>query len=93
MNKIKQKIGAAAAGLALAGGLAVGGTVVTAEPAQAWTQSCKTVDAGYGYTLYGSPWPGYRYATACYVDYSWWEEVSFPWPHDQWFFSNYRNYR
>jgi len=91
VKKLMRKIGAVAAGLALAFGLAYGGAIVTAPAAKAWTQSCHNLDAGPGRIIGGSPWPGYRYATACYVDYSWWEEVSFPWPHDQWFIYNYHN--
>lgn len=91
MKKALRKLGTVAATLALAGGVAYGGAVVTAPAAKAWTQQCYQMDAGKGFKIAGSPWPGYRYATACWVDYSWWEEVSFPWPHDQWFFSNYHN--
>lgn len=91
MKKIFRKIATVAATLALAAGVAYGGAVVTAPPAKAWTQQCYQMDAGKGLIIAGSPWPGYRYATACWVDYSWWEEVTFPWPRDRWFISNYHN--
>jgi hypothetical protein len=91
LNKIVKKVVTSVAALALVSGVTLGSMVVRAEPAQAWTQSCHQLDAGYGRIIGGSPWPGYRYATACYVDYSWWEEVSFPWPRDQWFIYNYHN--
>ena len=91
MKSVVKKVGAGLATLALASGLALTGTLVTAPSAKAWTQQCYGMDAGAGRKIAGSPWPGYRYATACYVDYSWWEEVTFPWPKDQWFFYNWHN--
>jgi hypothetical protein len=91
MKSVVKKVVTGVATLALVSGVTLGSMVVRAEPAHAWTQKCYPMDAGPGRIIGGSPWPGYRYATACYVDYSWWEEVSFPWPRDQWFISNYHN--
>lgn len=75
----KLTIGTFAVAMMVSGGLVLGPQV---QPAQAWTQKCTYVDAGYGRTIYGSPWPGYRYAALCYIDYNWWEEVGWPWPKD-----------
>lgn len=91
MNRLVKKVVTGVAAVALVSGVTLGSMVVRAEPAQAWTQQCYQMDAGKGLIIAGSPWPGYRYATACWVDYSWWEEVTFPWPRDQWFIYNYHN--
>lgn len=55
-------------------GAAQVGQVVTAERADAATwNNCRILDAGAGWSLGGT---GYRFGLYCYVDYSWWEEVT-----------------
>lgn len=91
MKKFKSAITKFVVGALVVTGLTAGGTVAMAPAANAATQSCRYVDAGYGRTIGGSPWPGYRYGVLCYVDYSWWEEVSWPWPRDQYFWQVWQN--
>lgn len=81
-------VGTLAVTTLVAGGLVFGPQT---QPAQAWTQSCRYVDAGAGRIIAGSPWPGYRYAALCYIDYNWWEEVSFPWPKDKYVWNAWSN--
>lgn len=72
--------------LMLAFGLTGIASVANAAPAHAGTSSgCRIIDAGYGYTFAGTP---YRYATYCYVDYDWVEEVFFG-MHDGWRIVNF----
>lgn len=70
-----KKIAAQLAAVAIAIPAVLGVGVATAPAANAATaSSCRIIDAGYGYTLGAS---GYRYATYCYIDYDWMEEVFF----------------
>lgn len=86
-----KKIASMLAILAITMGLLTASSVVTAEKAEAATQSCRYVDAGYGKVIGGSPWPGYRYGVLCYVDYNWWEENFWPWPRDGYFWQVFQN--
>lgn len=83
-NRVARKL--AAFGTAAA--LVLGGAVVAAPAANAGTaSSCQVLDAGYGRQL-GTT--GYRYASYCYVDYDWSEEVFFG-MHDGWKITQYSN--
>jgi hypothetical protein len=76
--KLVKKLGAGLAALMMIGG----GTVVLAEPAQAATYSqCHYDYWNNGGVLYK------RYV--CWIDYSFWEEVSYPWPRDGWVFGSW----
>lgn len=71
--------------LALAAGLAVGLAPVTAlveaDSASAVTKTqCFT---WYGQNTGSYTWTLYK---TCYYDYSWWEEVNYPWPRDGWYY-------
>lgn len=69
----KLAVGTLAVG-ALTAGITGAGQVVTAERSDAATwSSCRIVDAGAGYRIVPS---AYRYGLYCYVNYSWWEEVT-----------------
>lgn len=82
MGKIKKLWAKIAVVGLLATGLSFSGQVAFAEPAQAYTRTCYFIDAGYGYKIAGSPWPGYRYGVYCRSTYTWWEKVTWPWPQD-----------
>lgn len=87
---MKKKLASLMLAFALAIGGATVGSVVTAEPAEAATAyNCRILDAGYGYTLGTS---GYRYATYCYIDYTWSEEVFFGF-RDGWKITRYHTER
>ena len=65
--------------------LTAGGTVAVAEPAQAATYS----QCHYDYWYTG----GVHYKRyVCWIDYSWWEEVNYPWPKDGWLFGSWIRY-
>lgn len=74
MKNIKKKL----VGVGVALSLVLGGALVTAPAAQA-------------VNYYNCYWQfnhkdafGWWYTKWCWADYSWWEEVSYPWPSDGW---------
>jgi hypothetical protein len=77
MKRVK-KLGAGLAALMLL----TGTSVVMAEPAQAATMTqCHYDYWSTGGKLYK------RYV--CYIDYSFWEEINYPWPRDFWSFGSW----
>lgn len=67
MNKITKAIAGVAASLAIVGGGAVAANAYTSYP------------QNYVYRCIGSDYWLMQYV---WIDYSWWEEVSYPWPKD-----------
>ena len=80
--------------LMLTGMFTVVGSAANAAPAQAASMlNCRLLDAGYGYEIWTNFAHG-RYATSCYQDYTWAEEVAFWWfAHDGWVVVNARDWR
>lgn len=72
MNKISKVL----ATIGTAAGVALGGLVVTAPASQAYT-----VTESY-YVSYRCIGPDLWGGKTFFVDYSWWEEISYPWPKD-----------
>jgi hypothetical protein len=83
MNKLKKAI----ATLALAGTLAVtGGTVAQVATADNNKAQAYTYTQGPQKWQTDRYWNGSRWMCGvwAYVDYSFWEEIAPPWPHDGW---------
>lgn len=66
MNRLKRAFASILAALAILIGAVVVAPVATAAPAQAVTT----------YNCYSYYENGWRYRTACYYDYNWWEELN-----------------
>lgn len=81
MKNLKKKLLTLGLAAALAVGAAPGVALIQADHAEAYTKT--QCSYWWGQTPPSYAWTRYQ---TCYYDYSWWEEVNYPWPKDGWYY-------